>query len=148
MKIILPGSIRSKKNSKQIIPLRSKNNKPTWFQFYFRVKGGLRAWLYAQMTIQPSKAYAKWEKEARESLYRDGWRLKVLTCSVRVKAIYYYKGPRPDLSGCHESLGDAMEGIIWENDRQIERWHGDSCLIHDLKNPRTEVEVEEFHVKP
>ncbi len=142
IKLTLPGSIRSKKNSKQIIPLRSGGNKPTWFQFYFRVKGGLRKWMYAQMTIQPSKAYMEWEKAARESLYRHQWDCPPLTGSLRVKAIYYYKGPRPDLSGCHESLGDAMEGYLWKNDLQIERWHGDSCLIHDLKNPRTEVEVE------
>ncbi len=141
IKLTLPGSVKSKKNSKQIIPLRSKGNKPTWFQFYFRVKGGLRKWMFANMTIQPSKAYDKWETAARESLYSQGWRLKVLTVAIQVKATIYFKGQRPDLSGSMESIGDCLEGIVWENDRQIESWDG-TRLIHCLDHPRTEVEVE------
>ena len=145
MKIILPGSVKSKKNSKQIIPLRSKGNKPTFFKFYFKLAGGIRAWLFAQMTIHPSKAYILWEKQARASLHTQlepGYSL--IKGEVRVRGDYYYKGPRPDLSGCHESVGDCLEGYIWENDQQIKYWHGDSCLYHDLKNPRTEITVEEL----
>lgn len=95
------------------------------------------------MVIQPSKAYLKWEKEARESLIEQGWIGPAITRPICVKAVYFYKGRKPDLSGCHESLGDAMEGedLLWLNDIQIERWHGDSCLVHDVKNPRTEIEV-------
>jgi len=141
LKLILPGTIRSKKNSKRIIPLPSK--KKTNMKSFFRIGGGKRGWKYAYITIQPSKAYIEWEAAARESLYEQGWAGPAFTCQVCVKAVYYFKGRRPDLSGCHESLGDAMEGpnLLWLNDGQIERWHGDSCLIHDIKNPRTEIEV-------
>jgi hypothetical protein len=33
-----------------------------------------------------------------------------------------------------------MEGIIWENDKQIISWDG-SRLHHDKANPRTEITV-------
>jgi hypothetical protein len=36
-----------------------------------------------------------------------------------------------------------MEGVIYENDEQIESWDG-SRRIHDKINPRTEIEVMEF----
>lgn len=96
-----------------------------------------------QVFPKPSIAYEKWEKEARASIYEQKRGLGLpATGPVRVKAVFYFKGPRPDLHGVMQSVADSMEGILWENDRQIERWHGDSRLIHDLKNPRTEIEVE------
>ena len=146
IKITLPGSIRSKKNSKQIVPLRSSDNKPTWFQFYFKVKGGFRKWMYAKLTIQPSAAYLAWERDARRELMlqleKDGnfpWQMT--TEPVHVCATFYYKGNRPDLSGAAESIGDCLQGFLWKNDRQIESWDG-SRLVHDKENPRTEVCVE------
>lgn len=115
IKLILPGSIRSKKNSKRVF------------------KRGRFA------TVLPSKAYEEWEKEARRCAW-PGSRVPPLTCGISVEAHCYYRGPKPDLSGCLESVGDALEGIIWANDGQIESWDG-SRLHHDLKNPRTEITV-------
>jgi Holliday junction resolvase RusA-like endonuclease len=63
-----------------------------------------------------------------------------LSCPVRVEVHAYYKGPKPDLSGCLESVGDCLEGIIWANDGEIMSWDG-SRVHHDLDNPRTEVIV-------
>ena len=60
---------------------------------------------------------------------------------VSINAQIYYKGQQPDLSGCLESIGDAMESYLWANDKQIISWDG-SRLHHDLKNPRTELTVE------
>ena len=60
---------------------------------------------------------------------------------VSVNAQIYYKGPQPDLSGCHESIGDMGEGYLWLNDKQIYSWDG-SRLHHDKKNPRTELTVQ------
>ncbi len=122
MKLILPGSIRSKKNSKRIFG-----------------KGRFKK-------VLPSKAYLAWEEEARRAII---WQLHpevkipLFDGLVSVKATIYYKGVRPDLSGCLESIGDCLEEIIWENDCQIVSWDG-SRLYHDLKNPRTEVTIEEF----
>ena len=118
--VTLPGSIRSKKNSKRIF----KQGKFT--------------------RVLPSKAYLEWEEKARFAIVTQGvpddmtgWK----HVYVSVNAQIYYKGPQPDLSGCLESIGDAMEGYLWKNDKQIISWDG-SRLHHDLKNPRTELTVE------
>ncbi len=139
IKIILPGSIRSKKNSKRIVPKPAKgetNNKHFWARI---------GWQFCYHTIQPSTGYEKWEKEARSSLRMQlppGF--EILTGPICVKMLAYYKGKRPDLSGAEESIGDCLEGIAWKDDSQIESWDG-SRLFHDLKNPRTEVFIETFN---
>jgi Holliday junction resolvase RusA-like endonuclease len=121
IELTLPGSIRSKKNSKRIFSVgRFKK-------------------------VLPSSAYTAWEQRARESWYDavrqgDAQFMRPLTCPVHVSAQIYYKGPRPDLSGCLESIGDCLEGILWADDTQIESWDG-SRLWHDLKNPRTVISV-------
>lgn len=115
VRVTLPGSIRSKKNSKRIF----KQGKFT--------------------RVLPSKAYIEWEKKARSMvgwIYPEGF-----SSPVSVNAQIYYKGQQPDLSGCLESIGDAMESCLWSNDKNIYSWDG-SRLHHDLKNPRTELTVE------
>lgn len=113
--LTIPGSVRSKKNSKRIFA----------FGPYKKVL--------------PSKAYTVWEAAARSYLLSRGQRT-LLECPVAVEAHVYYRGRRPDLSGALESLGDCLEGIIWLNDGQIESWDG-SRLHHDKDNPRTELIV-------
>lgn len=114
--LTLPGSIRSKKNSKRIYSCgRFKR-------------------------VLPSEAYLKWEKEARRCVRPPGRHVQPLMVPVSVEALIYYKGPRPDLSGCLESIGDALQGIIWADDTQIISWDG-SRLTHDKDNPRTVVTV-------
>lgn len=115
LKITLPGSIRSKKNSKRIYA-RGPYTK-----------------------VLPSRAYTIWEAEARSTMLAMGHRT-LLNGPVSVEAHVYYKGPKPDLSGTLESIGDALEGYVWANDTQIESWDG-SRLHHDIENPRTEIIV-------
>ena len=119
MKLILPDSIRSKKNSKRIFG-RGRFKK-----------------------VLPSDAYMEWEEEARRAivLQLPAWYLAPTTKNVSIKATIYYKGQRPDLSGCFESIGDCLESVVYVNDKQIVSWDG-SRLYHDLKNPRTEVIIE------
>ena len=69
--LVLPGSIRSKKNSKMVI------------------KAGGR-WI-----IIPSTAYRKWEKQARKCSIEQGGNRK-LTCDVHVKVSAFYKGTNHD----------------------------------------------------
>jgi len=114
LSIKIPGSIRSKKNSKRIFS-----------QGRFKI-------------VLPSVAYCEWEKQARASLVAYQQRYFPVIGPVSVEANIYYSGQQPDLSGCLESIGDCLEGIMWENDKQIVSWDG-SRLHHDLKNPRTEV---------
>lgn len=137
--LILPGSIRSKKNSKRIIPIPS--NHPTSTMHKWAKMG----WQCCYMQIQPSTAYIAWEKEARKAIMLQKPNdFEMFTGPVVVKMLAYYKGHRPDLSGTMESVGDCLAKYIYFDDRQIEKWDGDSRVIHDLKNPRTEVWVDEF----
>lgn len=116
--ITIPGSIRSKKNSKQIIMVGGKN-------------------CQRRPIMIPSKAHKRWEDEARKYL----WTIAIvppLTCPVWIEAHFFIKGPLPDLSGACESLGDCLEGILYVADAQIYSW--DWSRVHrDKENPRTEV---------
>jgi len=117
MKLILPNSIRSKKNSKRIYGF-GKFKK-----------------------VLPSEAYLAWEEDARRAVVSQlSCDFKLITDDVSINAQIYYKGQQPDLSGCLESCGDAMEGILFENDKQIVSWDG-SRLIHCKEHPRTEITI-------
>lgn len=116
MKIVIPGNIRSKKNSKRLIHAGGR-------------------------TIPiSSKSYLAWEKQARN--YCAG--INPIPGPISVKSEIHYKGPRPDLSGALESIGDTFEGVLWENDRQIESWDG-SRLVHDKTWQGVILTVEEFN---
>jgi len=118
MKLILPNSIRSKKNSKRIYAKGKKK------------------------IVLPSLAYLEWEEEARRAVVSQlSCDFKLLTGDISINAQIYYKGQRSDLSGTLESIGDAMEGILYENDKQIVSWDG-SRLIHCKEYPRTEISIE------
>jgi hypothetical protein len=120
MKFIISGSIRSKKNHRQIFGAGK-----------FKVN-------------LPPKAYLKWEKNAHKELnIQDRGELVLFNCAVRIKATFFYKGARPDLSAGFEALADCIQGYLINNDRQIESWDG-SRMIHDKDNPRTEFEIEVF----
>lgn len=120
LRLIIPGSIRSKKNSKIACVIGGKN-KPR------------------RAIILPSKAHQKWEKEARKFI-REFAIIPALTCPVHVEAHFYYKGPKPDLSGCMESLADLLQGVLYVDDGQIESWDG-SRVFHSKENPRTEAVI-------
>jgi len=118
--LVLPGSIRSKKNSKIATVIGGKN-KPR------------------RAILLPSKAYTAWEKGARRAAWKHAI-LPPLTCPVWIEAHIYYKGQQPDLSGSCESIGDCLEGIIYADDSQIYSWDG-SRLHHDVEDPRTVVTI-------
>ena len=113
---VIPGTIRSKKNSKRIV----------------------RAGRFPK--VLPSKAYIRWEEAFRQELQLlcNVRGIKPTNKPVWVSAVFYYKGRRPDLSGYMESLGDACEGILWLDDGQILSWDG-TRRVHDKKNPRVEL---------
>jgi Holliday junction resolvase RusA-like endonuclease len=113
--ITIPGSVRSKKNSKRIF-----------------ARGPFKK-------VLPSKAYEAWEKQARQSLWGKAI-VPPISSPCSVKAVFFYKGPKPDLTAGMEAIADCLQGIIWADDGFIESWDG-SRMVHDLENPRTEVEV-------
>jgi Holliday junction resolvase RusA-like endonuclease len=134
-KIILPGSIRSKKNSKQPLPIPCE--KSTLYKKYSRA--GIKP---VRIILQPSKAYQEWEKAARAAFLAEFGRIDLIPkdTPIHVKAVAYIKGVAPDLSGMCESVGDCLEGFVWIDDRQIVSWDG-SRVFRDKENPRTEIEV-------
>ncbi len=122
--LTLPGTLRIKKNSKNIARFGKK------------------------IKLVPSKAYQRWEKNSRDLLAIELVQRGVggffpIKTELHIQTLIYYKGPRMDLSGALESVGDCLEGIIWENDRQICSWDG-SRLHHDLENPRTVIFIRNF----
>jgi hypothetical protein len=120
IRLVLPGSIRSKKNSKVATTVGGAH-KPR------------------RAILLPSKAYQKWEKAARIAamaalpLGFEPW-----PDPVELSVEVFYKGPQPDITGCLESVGDCLEGILWINDKQLGPVHG-ARPVHDLENPRTVV---------
>lgn len=136
IQITIPGTIRIKKNSRRLFQSGKRSG----------LKTGCGRCKSCFPTSLPSVAYKDWEKKARSytvtlpqmQKFPSDWPTGS-TISVWVMA--YYKGPRPDLSGVLESVGDAFEGILWKNDRQIISWDGRSRLIHDKENPRLELTV-------
>jgi Holliday junction resolvase RusA-like endonuclease len=125
MKIIIPGNIASKKNSRAAF-----------------VRGTKRKGIIPI----PSKAYQRWEENSREYIKLQ-YRGRPETRALSVKALIFYKGNRHDLSNALEAIGDCFEGFIWENDKQIQSWDG-SRMIHDPKKPRVELTVELFEETP
>ena len=113
----ISGSIRSKKNSRQIFGAGKR-----------------------KINI-PSKAYQQWEQDAWKELHTQipSGDFPVFS-PVHIKATFFYKGNRPDLHGSMESLADCLQGLIIDDDRQIESWDG-SRTIHCKDNPRTEFEI-------
>ena len=110
--------------------------------------------------IIPSKAYEKWFKASMtlspilRTMARDQGVALPIMGPVQVRAIFHYKGPVGDIVGYQQGLADFLQeprfnekgkttrhgaGII-EDDSQIEHWDG-SRRVHDLKNPRIEVEI-------
>ena len=120
--LIVPGSVVSKKNSRIACMIGGKN-------------------CPRRPMILPSKAYSKWEKQARKELLVMKCSIGYpLNCPVHVNAHFYYKGNKPDLAGAMESISDCLQGIVWADDGQIVSWDG-SRTHHDLKNPRIEVSI-------
>ena len=120
IKLILPGSIRSKKNSKIATMIGGKNTA-------------------RRAMILPSKAYKAWEGPARKAATAQ-YRGEIIDAPVHVRVTAYIRGPMPDLSGCLESIGDALQGVVWRDDKLIVSWDG-SRIYRDKEAPRTEVEV-------
>ena len=58
---------------------------------------------------------------------------------VCINVLFYFKDNRKDIDGCLKALLDCMQGIVYENDRQIIELH---CFkMIDKANPRVEIQV-------
>ena len=145
IEFVIPGNIKSKKNSKKIIPIQTKRQS-SW-KFYYAKRGLCDIF----PTIVPSTAHKKWDKESRDyitEIMADLFNRRIIKHlnekDVWVSAKIYYKGPEPDLSGCLESIGDLLQPDIIKDDKQIRSWDG-SRTYHDKKNPRIELVIGEYN---
>lgn len=119
--LTLKGTPRSKKNSKKL-----------------KMCG-------ARRLLVPSDAYMRWERDVRWQFRQlakgmklpmiPAWPVAVTKCHV------FYKGPEPDVHGCQESIADALQGFLWEDDAQIIAWDN-VRKYHDKDNPRIELTVQ------
>lgn len=107
----------TKKNSQRVVPCRG----------YYRVL--------------PSKAYERYEKEARRCLSFCG---EAISGPCEVVGLFYMKTRRKvDLTNLLEALDDLLveHGILADDNSRIIVSHDGSRVLYDPKNPRTEVTI-------
>jgi Holliday junction resolvase RusA-like endonuclease len=123
--LILPGTIRSKKNSREPRTMKTKTGKLIKF-------------------MGASKKYREWETRARqaaETLLKEIGITGPLEGEYRLEVKVYMKGPLLDLDAAHTAVQDALEGIVWKNDKQVKRYSEESGVWRDKAYPRTEVVI-------
>lgn len=80
-------------------------------------------------------------KEAKEAIQ---WIAKTkckkcLKGDVEIRITYYFEKNNRDLLGSSKCMMDAMQGIVYENDRQIKK--ASLEMFKDKDNPRVEIEI-------
>jgi Holliday junction resolvase RusA-like endonuclease len=71
---------------------------------------------------------------------RKQWKRKLLTGDLQVAIKLFFGTKRKcDWDNFHKLSMDALEGIVWENDNQIQE--ADVCKFYDKQNPRIEIVV-------
>jgi len=134
--LLIPGAPPSKKNHREVRK-RKIVDKDTGEKKLVRFMGA-------------SKTYRQWEEEARwrakEQIARKGLRGLPTDKPLQLEVRVYYRGNRPDLDAVHTAVMDALEGICWVNDKQIERFSEGSCVVHTHQEPCTIIEFREIEL--
>jgi Holliday junction resolvase RusA-like endonuclease len=86
-------------------------------------------------------------REVKESYYwqaKKQWRGKeIMTGSLEAKVILYFGDERRrDIDNYNKIWQDALEGVVFQNDEQIEKMTIEKK--HDHKNPRIEVFIKKI----
>ena len=119
LKIVIALNPVSKKNSQRIV--QTRDGRPF---------------------IIPSKAYAKYEKEAGK--YLAPLRKPHIDYPVNVKCLFYMETRRRvDLSNLIEACDDVLVkyGILEDDNYRIVAGHDGSRILHDKSFPRTEIYI-------
>ncbi len=82
-----------------------------------------------------------WKELAQWEIKRQ-YKGKIQTGDVKIGEITFYLKHWRDIQGSLKLIFDAMEGIVYENDRQVVRF-GPVIKKKDKENPR--VEIIEFY---
>lgn len=123
--LILPGTIRSKKNSRQVRNQKTKTGKLIKF-------------------MGKSDTYIEWETRARQAAIQQLQKIQIdKTLSYKLEVKAYMKGNLCDLDAVHTSVMDCLQGIVWENDKQVKQFSEQSGVWTDSAMPRTEVVITE-----
>ena len=91
--------------------------------------------------IIPSKAYVKYEKGAGSFLACRGMRINR---ACEIQGLFYMKTRRKvDLTNLLEALDDVLvkHGVLEDDHSRIVVSHDGSRVLHDARNPRTEVTI-------
>lgn len=125
--LILPGTIRSKKNSRE--PRKGKTKTGKIYKFNGK-----------------SDAYIAWEARAQQAARSmlNEMHIKPMAHDFKLTIKAFMKGNLMDLDAVHTSVMDCLQGIVWVNDKQVKRFSGDSFVEREAKFPRTEVTVEKL----
>ena len=79
-------------------------------------------------------------KQAMEWEIASQWKNEPLEGDVTVNVIYYHKNKtHGDIDAYLKMLLDAMEGVVYKNDKQINELH--VFREFDKENPRTELQI-------
>lgn len=116
------------------IPMRVVAKKNRYVPIPVYMRKGPSMWAYmgkkARVALVPDGTYKKFEREIQKIVMSQlpaGF--KPYSKPIAVYATFYFDGPEPDTSGCMESIGDALEGVVWENDKLIQWYHGEKYRV-------------------
>ena len=65
-----------------------------------------------------------------------------MICKFKLEVKAFMAGNLMDLDAVHTAVMDALEGIVWKNDKQIAQFSDQSCVVKESAYPRTEVIIE------
>ena len=91
------------------------------------------------------RLYMTDEGKARKKQYqwqaKTQWRNSLLDCPIKMSVFLFFKDKRKhDADNFNKILFDSCQGIIFEDDSQIQELH--VYKGYDKENPRTEVHIE------
>lgn len=128
IEFIIPIKPVTKKNSQQIIPIKTKTGK-------------------MRHIIIPSAEYKKFEKECLPYLNRVKAQIGVINYPINLECVFYVeKKLKYDLSNLLNAIDDALvhSGLILDDNRDIIAGHDLSRVYHDKSCPRIEIKITEM----
>jgi Holliday junction resolvase RusA-like endonuclease len=110
------------------------------------LRGGRRGSHYQPKWVGEFEASLK--ARAAQSLYVAGYhKFPIFTGRVEMTYRFYFahKPTTRDLDNSFKSVNDALQGVLYVNDRDIWRY-GSAEKFHDKERPRIEIEVRALEV--
>lgn len=78
-------------------------------------------------------------KEAIAWEINSQWHEDLITEDVTLNFLIYYKGRKPDIDAYHKIVLDAMTGVVYKDDAQVNELH--TFRMQDKDNPRLIVQI-------